>query len=136
LEKEKNKYWPKLFYLIAIWILVPWIVFTTYSSEISDYYFSLQLYLAVILFSYLTVWTWETKRLVLRAAIGIFWLYFAFTNTQDFFKTDHSDFIKNRTVAQQYVDRGELINFTEGDPQSYLDYYLSYTQHKPLPFAL
>jgi len=135
-QKQKNTYWIKLFYLIALWIFVPWVVFTTYSGEISDYYFSIQLYLAVILFAYLTLWIWETKRFVLRAGIAMFWLYFAVANVQIFANTDHGNLIEDRMKVQQSIDRGQLINFTEGDPQSYLDFYYSYTQHKPLPFKL
>jgi 4-amino-4-deoxy-L-arabinose transferase-like glycosyltransferase len=135
-QKEKNKNRVKLFYLITLWILIPWIVFTTYSGEISDYYFNIQLYLAVILFAYLTFWIWETKKLLLRAGIGIFWLYFAITNVQLFFNTHNGNLPKDRIKVLQSVDNGQLINFAEGDPQSYLDFYYSYTQHKPLPFKL
>jgi 4-amino-4-deoxy-L-arabinose transferase-like glycosyltransferase len=135
-QKQKNTHRIKLFYLIALWILVPWLVFTAYSGEISDYYFNIQLYLAVILFAYLTYWIWETKKFIPRTAIGIFWLYFAMTNIQIFFNRQDSDFIKNKIAVQQSVDSGTLINFSEGDPKSYLDFYYSYTQHKPLPFNL
>ncbi|MCX6794204.1 MAG: glycosyltransferase family 39 protein [Candidatus Gottesmanbacteria bacterium] len=136
LHKQKHTQFLKLFYLIALWILVPWIVFTTYSGEISDYYFNIQLYLAVILFAYLTVWIWETKKIILRAAIGIFWLYFAVANVQVFFNTKPGNLIKDRITVLENVNKGQLINFTEGDPKSYLDFYYSYTQHKPLPFNL
>ncbi len=135
-QKEKNTNRVKLFYLIVVWILVPWVVFTTYSGEISDYYFNIQLYIAVIIFAYLTYWIWETKKKLLRIAISIFWLYFTVVNIQIFLNTQDSDFIKNKVEVQQSVNSGILINFTDGDPKSYLDYYFSYTQHKPLPFNL
>ncbi len=133
---QKNTHRIKLFYLISLWILVPWIVFTTYSREISDYYFNIQMYLAVIVFAYLTQWIWDTKRFVLRSAIGIFWLYFAAANVQIFFNTDHGNLIEDRIKVLESIDRGQLINFTDGDPKSYLDFYYSYTQNKPLPFKL
>ena len=135
-RKQKNTQQLKLFYLIVLWILVPWLVFTVYSGEISDYYFNIQLYLAILLFGYLTYWLWETKYVILRFATGIFWLYFAVTNIQLFFGGIHGNLIENKAKVQQSVDRGQLINFTEGDPQSYLDFYYLYTQKKPLPFKL
>jgi hypothetical protein len=135
-HKQKQSQWLKLCYLVLLWILVPWIVFTTYSGEISDYYFNIQLYLAIIIFGYLTYWIWETKHIVLRVAIGLFWLYFAITNVQIFLKTDHGNLVEDKVKVQQSVASGHLINFTEGDPQSYLDFYYSYMQHKPLPFKL
>jgi 4-amino-4-deoxy-L-arabinose transferase-like glycosyltransferase len=135
-QKQKNSNRLKLFYLIVLWVLVPWVIFTTYSGEISDYYFNIQLYLAIMIFAYLTVWIWESKRLILRVAIGVFWIYFAITNVQIFFKTQDSNFINNQITARQSVNVGKLINFVEGDPGSYLGFYYSYTQHKPLPFKL
>ncbi len=135
-QKQKKSGTLKLFYLVALWILVPWIVFTTYSGEITDYYFNIQLYLAVILLAYLTYWIWETKKIILRAAIGIFWLYFAAVNIQIFFSTQPGNLIKDRKTVLESVERGQPINFTEGDPKSYLDFYYSYIRHKPLPFKL
>lgn len=135
-QKQKKSGSLKLFYLVALWILVPWIVFTTYSGEISDYYFSIQLYLAVILFAYLTLRVWETKKIILRVAIVTFWLYFALANVQIFFYTDHGNLIEDRMKVQQSIDRGQLIQFTEGDPKSYLEFYYLYSEHKPLPFKL
>lgn len=135
-HKHKNPQRIRLYYLIALWILVPWIVFTTYSGEISDYYFNLQLYLVVVLLAYLTYWIWETKKMILQGTIAAFWLYFAMINTQIFLNTQDTDYIKNKITVQQSVDSGKLINFADGDPKSYLDYYFSYTQHKPLPFKL
>ena len=126
----------QLFYLIVVWIGIPWFVFTTYSGEISDYYFNAQLYLAVFILGYLTYWIWETKYIIPRVAIGLFWLYFSIVNTKLFFNTDHGNLLEDKIKVQQSVDSGHLINFTEGDPQSYLDFFFSYTQHKPLPFKL
>lgn len=135
-QKKRSSDQIKLFYLIVLWILVPWIVFTVYSGEISDYYFSIQLYLALIIFAYLTFWIWESKKIILRAAIGIFWLYFSIANVRIFLDTKHGNLVEDRIKVQQSIDKGELINFTDGDPRSYLDYYYSYVQHKPLPFKL
>jgi len=133
-KKRENRM--KLYYLITLWTLVPWTVFTTYSGEISDYYFNIQLYLAVMLLAYLTFWIWETKKIILRAAIAVFWLYFTLINVQDFFDTHPGSLVKDRVIVQQSIDKRQVIQFTEGDPQSYLHFYYSLIQHKPLPFKL
>ena len=133
-KNGKNKM--KLFYLVIVWILVPWVVFTTYSGEISDYYFNCQLYLAILIFAYITVWMWDSKKLVLCGAVSLFWLYFAITNVQIFFHTPHGNLVEDKLKVQQTINERKLIQFTEGDPQSYLEFYYLYPQHKPLPFKL
>ncbi len=136
LKMQPKKAWFKLFYIVTLWIIVPWIIFSTYSGEISDYYFSAQLYLAVIIFAYITVWIWESKKLILRMGISAFWLYYAFTNTQAFFHTQNGNLQKDFMMAQEAANGGHILQFTEGDPQSYLYFYFLYTQKKPLPYKL
>lgn len=126
----------KLFYLIGLWILVPWIIFSTYRGEISDYYFSSHLYLAVLLFAYLSVWIWDRKILAAKIFITCFWLYFAYANTQAFFRTQEGSLAKNMAIAQQAVDQKKYLNFTEGDPQSYFYFYLMYTQKHEMAYDL
>lgn len=134
--RTANKNAWKLVYLIAIWIIVPWFVFSTYKGEISNYYFSVQLYLAVIVFAYLTHWLWERKNILPRILVILFWFYYAFANTRAFLATGDGNLRKDTAVAQQAVQEEKYINFTEGDPQSYLYFYLMYTQKQAMPYAL
>lgn len=131
---DKTKW--KLMYLVGLWIIVPWIVFSTYKGEISNYYFSLQLYPAVIIFAYLTNWIWERKLLAAKIIVILFWGYYAFANTGVFLDTHEGNLTKNMDIAQQAVDQGKYINFTQGDPKSYLYFYLMYTQKRQMPYKL
>lgn len=133
---KPSRHWWKLFYIIGLWIAVPWAIFATYKGEISDYYFSIQLYLAVIILGYLTVWIWERKQIVLRLGIAAFWLYFAIMNMQSFFSTSPGEYLKRFAKIREAVDTGHAINFTHGDPESYIYFYLLYTEDKPLPYKL
>lgn len=126
----------KLGYLLGLWIVVPWVVFSTYKGEISDYYFSSQLYIAVIVFAYITVWLWARKHMVLRGAIVLFWAYWTVVNIQEFYKMPEGHLTPGRVKALETIQRGQEIHFTEGDPQSYFGWYYLYIQKKPLPFEL
>ncbi len=126
----------RLIYLLALWIAVPWIVLSSYGGEVSDYYFNGQLYVAVIIFAYLTVWIWDRKQLLTRVAIAAFWWYWLVVNVRTYLRTPPTDFIKNRGVAQASLKISKRIEFTEGDPRSYFYYFLSFREKKWLPYQL
>jgi 4-amino-4-deoxy-L-arabinose transferase-like glycosyltransferase len=136
LREHFNRKTVMLSYLLALWIIVPWVVFSTYRGEISDYYFSLQLYIAVIVLAYISMWIWKRKQFILSVAIAAFWLYYAITNTQKFFLRQDGDFIKNKTIVEQAVREGRRIEFSDGNPQSYLYFYYIYTQTGTIPYKL
>jgi 4-amino-4-deoxy-L-arabinose transferase-like glycosyltransferase len=126
----------KLWYLTALLVLVPWIIFSTYSGEISDYYFNGELYLAVIILGYLTVWIWKSRHLLLRISVVAFWTYYAWSNVGQLTKVNNSDFLKNSETAQKAVLEKRRIEFVEGDPKSYLYYYNMYRTKQPLPYNM
>jgi len=126
----------KLAYLVALWFLVPWIVFTTYSGEISDYYFSLQSYVAVMILAYGTVRAWDLKYIAAKILMSAFWFYWIVANVQVFFNTNPGNLTENRTVAKTASTTARIIPFTEGDPQSYLYYYYMYRKGGWLPYKL
>jgi 4-amino-4-deoxy-L-arabinose transferase-like glycosyltransferase len=134
-KNKKPDAW-KLIYLISLWIVVPWIVFATYKGEISDYYFSLHIYLVVIILGFITNWLWERKNIFLRIGIAAFWLYFAFANAQEFMKTSKGNIQKNIELMGAPVREDKYVNFVHGDPQSYIYFYLMYAEKKPLPYKL
>lgn len=136
LFKKATRERMRLTYLIALWFIVPWFVFATYSGEISDYYFSLQSYIAIVLLAYLTMRVWDLKHIVPKALIGAFWLYWGVTNIQVFFAMNPGDLPKNRAAALNASMTAKIIPFTEGDPQSYLYYYYMYKKGGWLPYKL
>ena len=134
-QERTRKRW-LLTYLIALWFFIPWIVFTTYSGEISQYYFSLQSYVGVIMLAYLTVRIWDRRSIIFRILIAIYWLYWTSNNIRVFFNKTPGDFPKNRAAVLEAIRAGRVIQFSEGDPQSYLYYYYLYSRHKELPYKL
>jgi 4-amino-4-deoxy-L-arabinose transferase-like glycosyltransferase len=123
-DKAKNS--AKLLYITVLWILVPWLGFATYRGEISDYYFSFHLYLAVIIFAYLTVWMWNRKQIITRLALIVFWMYWGTANTASFMKTPDGNLLNDKKIVKQMISLGQKKEFSEGDPQSYWYDYLLY----------
>lgn len=135
LRNSKNKNGYKLVYLLVLWILVPWVVFSTYSGEISDYYFSIQMYLAVMIFAYLTISLWQAKYIVIRTALIAFWLIFISANVAKFVHTEKGNFITDRNTVQKAVDNNIYVNFVEGDPDSYWYSYLMSAAKQKMPYV-
>ncbi len=122
-------YRKKLSYLILLWFLIPWVVFATYSGEISDYYFSLQSYIAIIILAYLSL------RLP-KLLVGAFWIYWAITNAQTFFRTADGNMLRDRASALEASKTAKIIPFTEGNAESYFYYYYMYNKGGWLPYQL
>ncbi len=122
---QKNK----LAFLTTLWFLVPWFIFATYSGEISDYYFSLQTYLVIIILAYFTA---RAPKILVAA----FWIYWMVANVQVYFQTREGNLAKDRAAALEASKTARIINFTEGDPQSYLYYFYMYRKGEWLPYKL
>jgi len=109
-------------YLFILWFLVPWLVFSVYSGEISNYYFSINLPIALITVSFLTWQILEMKIIPLKILVVIFWSYFAIVNIQSFFKIHPQGLKVQKQKVLEAISRGEKIEFKQGVPESYLYY--------------
>lgn len=110
-------------YLILIWFLVPWIIFATYRGEISDYYFSSSRPLVLLIVSYCLARIWQYKNLLLQGLIILFLTYYSIVNVDNFLKTNNRGVNYYKAIVKEKIQRGEKIEFVQGDPKSYL-YYL------------
>ena len=120
-KKTKGKY--LLLYLSAIWVLVPWIAFSTYSGELTNYYFGLTRPIAILVFSYLVYRILELKKIALTILVALIGLYYLGFNFMYFLSQGPVSLSKQRKETLEKVNRGERIEFTQGNPQSYLYYY-------------
>lgn len=124
LLRSKHQAFNTISVLTVLWILVPWVVMTVYSGEISDYYFISSLPIAIMsiafLFSYLSA-----TRVGMFIGICIFSVY-AIANIQKFWMTNNRELPSARRKAVSAAREGHPIEFNEGDPSSYLyDLYMS-----------
>ncbi|PIU02411.1 hypothetical protein COT66_00425 [Candidatus Shapirobacteria bacterium CG09_land_8_20_14_0_10_49_15] len=110
-------------YLAGLWFLVPWLVFSVYSGEISSYYFSLTRPLVLIALAYLTWRLFCLKGWWLKASLIGFWLFYCFANVQSFLNLKYEGLDFQRVKVKEVIRKGEVIEFKEGHPESYLYYF-------------
>ncbi len=114
----------KFAYLVFLWFMVPWIVFTTYSGEISDYYFVVNRFIVLLIFSYFVYLVWKLKYSVAKIAVIIFLAVYCAYNLMIFLPyKDEGNFYKQEKEVKQIVDQGGRIEFGVGVSKSYLYYY-------------
>lgn len=117
-------------YLAIVWFLVPWFTFSTYSGEISNYYFMINRPIIIIILSYLSLRLFENKIIIAKVGIICFWVYYLVTNTQ-YFVTEYfinankeASLKESRKRVQKAIREGKVIEFSEGSADSYLYYVL------------
>lgn len=122
-EKTKNKF---LFcYLALLWFIIPWFVFSTYSGEITNYYFYVTRPIVIIIYSYISFWILSQKNLIFKICIALFWIYFLQININKFFSESKSDYQENIKRTMDVIKKGEFKKPYENIPESYLYYYFT-----------
>ncbi len=110
-------------YLTLLWFVVPLLVFSVYSGEISDYYFSLTRPIVIITISYVIWSLWKHGNWLMRCIICAFGIYYAFSNISTFLNTKYSVLPQARLTVTRAIKEKRHLEFQEGSPESYL-YYL------------
>ncbi len=113
-------------YLIVLWLLVPWVGFTTYSGEITNYYFALSRPIAVIIIACLIVWIVGRKHFFPKVGIAGFLLYYAIFNAQQFFSKSIQGLDYHRKEVERVIREKRVVEFRQGVPESYIYYYYIY----------
>ena len=123
LKRMKSSDNLRLLYLMGLWFVVPWIVFTTYRGEISDYYFAPSRFVALIMLSYLIYVVWSIKSNLIKAGVVIMLAFYVIYNLS--LSTNYRDvgLAERRVDVLRAVEREARIEFTQGAPESYLYYY-------------
>lgn len=119
----------KLLYLIFLWFMVPWIIFTVYKGEISDYYFFINRYIALFILSYLISIVWNLKLSLTKLLVIIFITLYSLNAVINLlpYKEPDSLFKREKNVLD-VISQNKKIEFQQGVPESYLYYY--YTRKK------
>lgn len=112
-------------YLVLLWFIVPWIVLSTYSGEISDYYYSANRFIALIIMSYLISRILQLKNILTKVTTISILIFYMASNLQSFFLSNKViDNLRDRkTFVRKAIEKGSEIGFHEGSPDSYLYYY-------------
>jgi len=100
---NRNKKSFLLFYLISLWFLIPWLVMSTYSGELTDYYFSLPRDIVIAICAYLTVFMLRQKRIIFKIAPLFFWIIYALLSLQTFFNGWGGNLTANKKYVKQVI---------------------------------
>lgn len=113
----------KFMYLVMLWFVVPWVVFSTYSGEISDYYFSISRFIVLFIVSYLIYSVWRLKNFIPKAIVAVFLIYYIIYNLLNFFPYSDVGLYKREAKVREAISQNKRIEFQVGVPESYLYYY-------------
>jgi len=111
-----------LFYLMILWTVIPWLILSTYSGELTSYYFGLPRDFNIAILAYLTYLLIQQKLIILKLAVIVFWGYFALSSTQSFFKYGRGDLLAIEQSVRIAIDNKQVIQFKDHDAASYVYY--------------
>ena len=112
-----------LIYLMFLWFVIPWVALSTYSGNISNYYFSLTRPIAVTIIAYVLFYVFSLRNVVFKLLIFVFFAYFIYINLSLFLNYKTQGLAYFRRNAKEEVDRGIKNQFLYGAPESYLHYF-------------
>ncbi len=110
-------------YLVLLWFLVPWFIFAMYSGEISDYYFSINRFIALVIVSYFFARVWQIKNIIPKIVVLTVLVYIGVTNFISYLPYKDTGLKDREKTVMQAIDTGKRIEFQQGVPESYLYYY-------------
>lgn len=111
-----------LLYLCAIWIIVPWIAFSTYKGEISNYYFNMTIPVVLLCISYLLARLYGIGNRLIRIALFCVLIAFSISNIIPYFSANRVGLYIQRERVKLAVKKHERIPFSQWGADSYLYY--------------
>ena len=128
LKEKINKKRLIICYLVLLWVFIPWILLSTYSGELTVYYFIIPRFIAVMLASYIIVkFVFAKNTLLSLVSSAVLGAYLAH-NVVLFFQAEYDGISYYRQRTLDRMEKGEQINFQQGAPESYIYFY--YTHDK------
>lgn len=109
--------------LVFIFFLVPWIVLSGYKHEITDYYFSTNRFVGLMVIAYLVYKILEVRNRIITLLVLAFACFYAYTGIDTFLDTRKVGLQNYRVFVKDYIEKGNVIRYEEGSPFSYF-YYL------------
>lgn len=119
ISKDKLKF----SYLVILWFLVPWVVFTVYSGEISDYYFRMSAPIALMIISYLIFRLFSSINLILKIIMVFIFSYYVFSNMNQLLNYKGTGFRQSEKYILELIKKGEEMGYKQGSSESYIYYY-------------
>jgi len=112
-------------YLILLWFIVPWFVFSLYKGEISDYYFSANRFIALMVLSYLIYRVFSLKFLLAKILVVVALFIFCIYSFINFLPNAERNGLASQEIAvSAQIKASEKIDWGRGVPSAYIYYYL------------
>jgi 4-amino-4-deoxy-L-arabinose transferase-like glycosyltransferase len=110
-------------YLVLLWFIVPWFVFATYSGEISDYYFAINKFIALLVVAYFFGRIWAIKNVIPKIVIVAVLLYVAVVNIISYLPYQDNGLKAKEENVKALINQGKRVEWQQGVPESYIYYY-------------
>lgn len=124
LHKNINTKSKKFLYIVALWFLVPWFVFTIYSGEISDYYFIVNKFIVLFALTFFAYKIWNMKFIIAKIFLVFLFLVNAYYTINNFLPYKDIGSLKERNLnALSIIKRDGAVDFQQGVPESYIYWY-------------
>lgn len=125
---KKNKF--LLPYLMAIWIVVPWVLLSAYSGELTDYYFSAPIYVGVAAVSYMLAVLFSQKTILAKLAVSTLLICFVIYSIHLFLLIQPGNYLYVKTTVDKAISLRQKMPFKDRDPYYYRYYILTRTSKK------
>lgn len=118
-QKQTRKERLLFFYLLSLYIIIPWFIFSMYNGELTHYYFSHSRYLAIIVLAYLLMSLFKHKLFLGKLFVIFLFIYYAGTNLLLFFNTPPGNYKSIKQGVESAIKSKQKIYFMERDPFYY-----------------
>ncbi|MEO6508339.1 MAG: hypothetical protein ABIO02_00135, partial [Patescibacteria group bacterium] len=120
-EKDKKK--RTLTFLMALWFIVPAVVYPLYTGVTSEYYVLINAPIVIFILIYLQeklLKKFEYKKAVIVLLL-IIWAYYAYRNTNNLWvKRSYGGLHEQKDTTRKYMKWGMGLEYNEGDIHTYL----------------
>lgn len=127
---KKQKSITILAILYGLWILVPWIIFTTYKGELTDYYFNSTIFIVISLLAFLLYQITVLPTVIPKLLVLGVLFYYGYLNIPYVFHPVAGNLIPTKMGVKQAIQNGQRIEFQEGNGSSYIYYISTYKRSK------
>lgn len=114
--------------LVFLFFAIPLLVLSTYRHIITDYYFSINRFVGLIMLSYLAYRILELKKTIITLFLIAFTIYYTTITMQKFFSKSIVGLRNYRILVKGEIQEGRIIQYEQGNPLSYI--YYVYTRKK------
>lgn len=118
---EKDRYIKKLGLLISLWFVIPLIGFTFFKGHVTDYYYLINLPIAVFIISYILAKLLNLKKILITSLIVVLLAFYFWSNAKlHFSKPTTGGLAAQKEIVRLKIKNGETVLIEEADIYSYI----------------